>query len=440
MSNATKGYISTLNEFSKTSPDNCEEAKISSNQTKEIVKNFDLVLKEYTESIECIKKFVTKLQKQSKREKSHIVTMKETFDQQVKKKNALLKKKKITNDEVQEFLNASLDDHKNIAKIRYEFIRRFNNEISNKQCEFYKNALQLVDPTYSNTRHNSFSKEDQVKLKTTNSKEEENLDKQLIAAAEEIHTIVQEEHHNNNNVINIQEINTTDSESTQSQVTPTLSKLHYDELPEMPYIRDSISIKTHSTNIEDFKTTPIVNEIEESQKTVHGYKDNILKQKEVVEEFEKKVKDSKEKDAPSVIPRIKTNKEKEKEKSDYHYHHHHHHHHDLSSNIQSQKEKHTKHFSKSYAEGDLYPDRIPIPAPDYNDQPIPIFKYNTWDYGNLVVAKVYYLPRSRAELGLETGKKYFFMKGGNRGWIFCRDLDTSRSGWCPSDFVDLYKR
>ncbi|CEF60406.1 SH3 domain-containing protein [Strongyloides ratti] len=434
MNTATKGYLSTLNEFSKTSPDNCDDAKISSNQTKEIARNFDLVLKEYTESIECIKKFVSKLQAQSKREKGHIATMKETFDQQVKKKNALLKKKKITNDDVQEFLDASLEDHRNIARIRYEFVKRFNKEITVKQCEFYKNAIQLIDPSCTNTRHNTLSKEDKVAIKNESNKEDENLDKQLMDAAEEIKNIVQEEH--NNNVINIQEINTTDTESIPSHVNSTLCQLYHEELPEMPFTKDSTSLKSHSTVIEDFKSTPIVNEKKEI-KITHDYENNISKQKDVVEEFERKIKESKQTNSSPINPKITTKSKKDIEKETTEHHHSHHH---ISSYLPIHKETHVKHHSTSYAERDMYQDRIPIPAPDYDNQPIPIFKYNTWEYGNLVVAKIYYSPRSRAELGLEAGKKYFFMKGGNRGWIFCRDLDTSRSGWCPSDFVDLFQR
>uniref|UniRef100_A0A0K0EY25 SH3 domain-containing protein n=1 Tax=Strongyloides venezuelensis TaxID=75913 RepID=A0A0K0EY25_STRVS len=435
MTSASKTYITALNEFSKSSPENCEGAEVASHETKEMARNFDLVLKEYTESIESIRKFVAKLQVQSKKEKSHIATMKETFDQQVKKKNALMKKKKLTDNDVQEFLNVSLEEHENIAKIRYDFIARFNREITKKQIEFCKNALQLIDPSYSNTRHNTLSKDDAKNLTKEDDlknvkKEDENLEQELIEAAEEIKNIVQEEPINN--IINIQEIHTTDTESLPSRLTSATVELVHEELPESPFVIE--------TPTPDHTIIPIEDGNKGITKDDNENNNNIMKQKQMIEEFEKKVEEVRQNNTPPVVmPRV-TKIKNETKKVVHEQHHRHQYHHTTTSPITIKDESSVvKHYSSSFPDNQIYHDRIPIPAPDYDDKPIPIFKYNTWEYGNLVLAKIYYSPRSKAELGLEKGKKYFFMKGGNRGWIFCRDLDTSRSGWCPSDFVELYK-
>uniref|UniRef100_A0A0N4ZBA2 SH3 domain-containing protein n=1 Tax=Parastrongyloides trichosuri TaxID=131310 RepID=A0A0N4ZBA2_PARTI len=421
----TKGYLSALVDFSKSVPENCKDAGVAAKEVNEIAKNTDLVLKEFIESTESIKKFISKLQVQSKKEKGHISTMKESFEQLVKKKSSMLKKKKITENEVQEFLNISLEEHENIARIRYEFVSRFNKEIMKQQIEFYKNALQLVDPTYLNSRHNTMSKNDYDKMKEQLLSENEKLEKDLIAAADEITKIVREDP--KNKLVNIPEINSFESESLISQQTFITSELQHEELPSVPFVKEhSLSLNNHS----------IIENIE-NHDSVLNVEEHVTQKQQLIEELENKQNIVIEKNVnPVVLPRVSKIKEDFEEKSNN------------GENslkfkknipINVQKEIINKHISNSYPELRHHQEKIILPDPDYEDT-INVFKYNTWEYGNILISKTFYSARSRAELGLEKGKKYFFMKGGNRGWIFCRDLDTSKSGWCPSDFVELYRR
>uniref|UniRef100_A0AC35TKX5 SH3 domain-containing protein n=1 Tax=Rhabditophanes sp. KR3021 TaxID=114890 RepID=A0AC35TKX5_9BILA len=441
MTNAARGYLHALNAFSKSVPDHCDEANEAANHIREITRSFDLVLKEYIESVAPIKKFVSRLQSQTTKEKGHIHTMKESFEKGYKDKLKQLKKNKITDEEYDEYISSALEEHKGIVKVRYEFVLRNNSEIIKKNVEFLKNALELLDHhgTRASSRLNSLSDSELHREAELNHSKDLKLEKDYLDAVAQIDHSIANEHEHDHKVVIIPEIiheghtiaesvissddatikpDYSRGNSTRNSVRQNNNPLQHHQLGvndkvieqtivDGQYINHNrndelpVAAARHSSVIGSQHVEPQIQYIiREVEKPVHPVQ-YILKEVDnssrdqniqyIVKEVERPVHDS---NIQYII--------KEVEKPHQQHQHHQQQHHQPEAELASH------------------------------------YKYINWAYGNILIAKVHYQPRSKSEMTLIKGKKYFYMKGGNRGWIFCRDLDNSKSGWCPSDFIDFY--
>uniref|UniRef100_A0A0N5ABF4 SH3 domain-containing protein n=1 Tax=Syphacia muris TaxID=451379 RepID=A0A0N5ABF4_9BILA len=63
--------------------------------------------------------------------------------------------------------------------------------------------------------------------------------------------------------------------------------------------------------------------------------------------------------------------------------------------------------------------------------------FNDADNGRLLVCKREFHGQTSSQLSLNVGDRIVLMKSGSKGWILAKNVETQRTGWFPSRFVEL---